>query len=102
MIDRARFYAELGSKLRATREAKGLRQAELAEAVGISRTSLTNIECGRQRVLVDQLAVICGKLGTSPAELIPDQAPHSKGAQDKLANIAVVANFLESVARREQ
>lgn len=101
MIDRDQFYIEFGAKLRIKREELGLRQAEVAEAAGISRTSLTNIECGRQRVLVDQLALMCRKLGVSPSDLIPMEVARPKPEQAKLAKIAVVANFLESVARGE-
>lgn len=99
MLDRDQFYAVLGAKLRAKREALGLRQSEVAEAVGISRTSLTNIECGRQRILVDQLAVICNKLAVNTSELIPLDVPRAKSVQAKLAEMGVVKNFLEAVHR---
>ena len=97
MLDKNEFYTLLGANLRAKREALGLRQAEVAESVGISRTSLTNIECGRQRILVDQLAMICTKLAVTPAELIPVEAPRHRPAQAKLAQIPVVKSFLKAV-----
>jgi transcriptional regulator with XRE-family HTH domain len=97
MIDRNQFYIELGARLRAKRETAGLKQSDIAEAVGISRTSLTNIECGRQRLLVDQLSMICTRLGTSPEEIIPGEIAAPKSAQARLAKIPVVANFLNSV-----
>jgi transcriptional regulator with XRE-family HTH domain len=99
MIDRDQFYIEMGERLRAKREAFGLTQAEVAEAIGISRTSLTNIECGRQRILVDQLALICGKLRASPSDMIPAGAPAPQMSHARLAEIPVVANFLQSMAR---
>src|SRR5665213_3595571 len=99
MIDRDQFYTELGARLRAKRESVGLTQADLAAIAGISRTSLTNIEAGRQRILVDQLALICGKLGVAAAELIPTDFPAPKASQVKLSQIPVVANFVQSVTR---
>jgi len=97
MIDRDEFYIELGAKLRAKREATGLTQADVAEVAGISRTSLTNMEGGRQRILVDQLVLLCGKLGASPAEVIPVETPRPKRDQAKLADIPVVQSFIQSV-----
>jgi transcriptional regulator with XRE-family HTH domain len=97
MLEKNEFYMLLGANLRAKREALGLRQAEVAESVGISRTSLTNIECGRQRILVDQLAEICARLAVTPSELIPVEAPRSRPAQAKLAQIPAVKSFLRAV-----
>ncbi len=41
---------ELGKKLRIAREFKGLSQSQAAEAVGLPRTSITQIEAGRRSV----------------------------------------------------
>lgn len=45
----------LGSTIKALRRMKRMTQAELAQAVGLERTSITNIERGNQ-VLTDVLA----------------------------------------------
>jgi DNA-binding XRE family transcriptional regulator len=97
MIDRDQFYFQLGMKLRSKREKAGLTQADLAGAIGISRTSLTNMECGKQRLLVDQLAIICRELEIDPSELIPLDQPAQKLKRAELADIPVVANFLQTV-----
>jgi transcriptional regulator with XRE-family HTH domain len=101
-IDRDQFYIELGNRLRVKREKSELTQAEVAEAAGISRTSLTNIEGGRQRILVDQLASICSKLNTTMDDVVPTGAMKQKKPHDKLTEIPVVANFLQSVGRGEE
>ena len=98
-IDRDQFYIELGNRLRVKREKSELTQVEVAEAAGISRTSLTNIEGGRQRILVDQLAIICSKLNTTMDDVVPTGAMKQKKPHDKLTEIPVVANFLQSVGR---
>ncbi len=64
------FNEELGRRIRAAREGK-LTQAALGASVGLSRTAITNIECGRQRLLVDQLVEIAAAIGIPPAELLP-------------------------------
>lgn len=100
MLAREQFYIELGARLRSKREASGLTQADVAEVAGISRTSLTNIEGGRQRILVDQLALICAKLGMKTSEVIPEEAPAAAPSKDRLSEMPVVASFLQSVADR--
>jgi transcriptional regulator with XRE-family HTH domain len=64
------FNEELGRLIRTNRTGK-MTQAELGERIGLSRTAVTNIECGRQRLLVDQLVEIADALGVPAAELLP-------------------------------
>ena len=64
------FNEELGRRIRAARDGK-LTQASLGERIGLSRTAITNIECGRQRLLVDQLVDIANALGVPASELLP-------------------------------
>jgi len=56
------FNEELGRRIRAAREGK-LTQTTLGSRVGLSGTTITNIECGRQRLLVDQLVEIAAAIG---------------------------------------
>lgn len=55
---------EIGQRVRALRTNRGLTQAQLAAAVGVSRPSITNIEAGRQGdigvLLTLRLAVVLG------------------------------------------
>lgn len=63
-------YVALGGKIRLIREAIGLSQEELSKRVKLTRTSLTNIEAGRQRILVDDVEDFARALGTSPKNLL--------------------------------
>jgi transcriptional regulator with XRE-family HTH domain len=76
-----------------------LTQEELGRRVGLSRTSITNIEKGRQKVLLHQLCDLAAALETTPASLLPEPlAPtaqvddlnhrlaHAKGAEDTTAS----------------
>src|SRR5690242_113789 len=49
------LYVEFGRQLREARDDAGLTQGQLADAVGLSRTSITNIEAGTQPVALHML-----------------------------------------------
>ena len=66
-----RLYRLFGSRVRALREGKNVTQEELAKRVDLSRTSITNIEKGRQRVLLHQMVEIAQALDAEPAALMP-------------------------------
>jgi transcriptional regulator with XRE-family HTH domain len=76
MLDgKADFDRALGERIRAARERAGVKQDQLAQAVGLSRTSITNIERGRQGVQAHLLVRIAAVLGGPPADLLPRLAP---------------------------
>ena len=52
----------VGLKIRAARRRVGLTQRQLAEAVGKSVETISNIECGHCLAGVDTLELICGTL----------------------------------------
>ena len=67
-------YRALGRIVRERREASDLTQADLAHAIGLGRTSVANIEAGRQSVLVHQLYGLAQALGCEPRDLLPPAA----------------------------
>jgi transcriptional regulator with XRE-family HTH domain len=67
-----RLYREFGQLLRSARLKAKLTQDEVAERVGLKRTSITNIEKGRQHIPLHQLFVLATAVGTSPDRLLPD------------------------------
>lgn len=67
------IYKGLGGNIRRERAERGMRQAELADLVGLSRTSITNVELGRQGLAVHQLFEFADALGVDPARLLPDK-----------------------------
>ena len=76
MIDDDRIYLIIRENIRTLREKhpkteKKTTQAKLAEAVGIERSTLTNIELGNQRPPVHVLYRLCDYFGISLNELIP-------------------------------
>lgn len=63
-------YAAIGARMRMIREVLAISQGELAERIGLERTSVVNIEAGRQRILAHQIADIAAALGTSPKNFL--------------------------------
>lgn len=72
------LYIELGKKIK---NARGMRsQAELAKASSLSRTSITNIEKGRQHLPLHTLYAIANALEIPITELLPDQNQFAENA----------------------
>jgi transcriptional regulator with XRE-family HTH domain len=66
------LYREFGRSLRTAREAADLTQKDVAERVGLSRTSVTNIERGSQHIALHQLFLLADAVGVEPSALLPD------------------------------
>jgi transcriptional regulator with XRE-family HTH domain len=64
------LYRTLGAHLAEARQQRGVRQADLATAVGLTRASVTNIESGAQRIQVHTLIAAAQALGIDPADLL--------------------------------
>jgi transcriptional regulator with XRE-family HTH domain len=70
-IDQTTLYQHIGAAIRRKRDARGMTQAQLATAVGLLRTSIVNLEAGRQRAPLHTLYPICAVLGIEVADLLP-------------------------------
>lgn len=66
------LYRAFGRALRKSREEADLTQREVAQRVGLSRTSITNIERGNQHIALHQLFLLASAVGVEPASLLPD------------------------------
>lgn len=64
-------YPEIGKMVAQRRKTLGMTQEDLAPQIGLSRTSLANIERGRQKVLVHQLFALASALQMETADLLP-------------------------------
>jgi len=64
------IHASFGLAVRRIREALGINQGDLAKRVGLTRTSVVNIEAGRQRVILDDVESFARALGTTPKHLL--------------------------------
>lgn len=68
------LYKQLGKAVAKRRDDLGLKQDEVAKAIGLARASLANIENGRQRILVHQLFRLVTALKLNS---ITDLVPHT-------------------------
>lgn len=66
-----RLYGLIGARLKSQRTALGLTQEQLANPVGFERTSITNIEKGRQRLSIHALYEICFALQIEVRDVLP-------------------------------
>lgn len=67
------LYKQFGKRLRQFRRAAKLTQAQVAEHVGLTRTSITNIEHGRQHLMLHQLVLLASAVKVSPTQLLSDE-----------------------------
>jgi DNA-binding XRE family transcriptional regulator len=73
MLDDAHLYELIGTRLRDVRERKRPRvtQEDLARMVKLERTSISNIESGKQRAPLHILYRICAILGADVTHIFP-------------------------------
>lgn len=68
---RSDIAIHIGNKLKEYRNAKGITQESLANALSVTRVQIHNIETGLTRTTVDKIYVICQIVGCSPSDLFP-------------------------------
>lgn len=69
------LYAAVGFRITRLRKARGLRQDDLAVAIGLTRPSIANTESGRQRVPLHTLLAIAQALGVELVDLLAVERP---------------------------
>jgi transcriptional regulator with XRE-family HTH domain len=77
------FYEQLGKQIRKARIDAKVTQEQLARALRLTRTSVTNIERGRQPVMTHVLLQIATTLNTTITDLIPATESVSPNRQVK-------------------
>jgi transcriptional regulator with XRE-family HTH domain len=65
------LYVEIGARVRGARKQRGWSQADLAHAVNLTRSSIANLEAGRQRSLIHVALLIAQALGVPVDTLLP-------------------------------
>lgn len=94
------LYNEFGAQLKKARRSAKLTQERLADQVGLSRTSITNIEKGRQHVTLHVLFLLAGALRIKPKDLLPEMDYVQKICEstNRLLEEADLANDVKSWA----
>ena len=81
------LYCEFGKRLKKARKQVGLTQDSLAERVGLSRASITNIELGRQHVALHSVFLLASALGITPRQLLPEQTQNDSNTTSTPLNL---------------
>jgi len=92
------IYRVFGRKLREVRLSKRIPQQELATLSGLTRASVTNIESGRQRVLLHQAVQFAEALGVDLAEIVPQSSEISAGRESASSEDDYLRVLRESLA----
>ncbi len=99
---------EVGERLREARDRVKLKQAEAAEAVGLSRTTLVAIELGQRRVRIDELRKLANLYRMSINEMMRQEAIRAdftpkfrKLFQQEDDAVELAVKQLEDLARAE-
>lgn len=69
-----RLYELVGQRIQTLRRERGFTQSQLADAVSMTRTSITNLEHGRQGVVLQTLYDLAEALKVEPADLLPSMS----------------------------
>jgi len=102
-----RFYIEFGQNVRRQRQRVGVKlsQDALAKRVGLSRTSVTNIEKGRQQLPLHMLYSFADALGVEPVSLLPDKKKLTRDRKRVTVDLSKLppdlADFVDRVASHE-
>jgi len=104
-IDEEYLYKLIGQRLKETRRqysrlSSKLTQGDLAKIINFERTSITNIELGKQKTPIHVIYQLCSILGVEIADLLPpvDEALNasSKLCKDKKVD-KQIDNLIESI-----
>lgn len=82
------FYTAFGRMLSEIRRKKRISQEMLADELGLSRTSITNIEKGRQPIQLYSLYLIARLLGADVKEFLPSAAVFERPERAKGLNVS--------------
>jgi transcriptional regulator with XRE-family HTH domain len=97
------IYKIIGERIRARRVEADMTQTELGQRVQLTRSSIANIEAGRQRAMLHTIMQIANELDIEPHALFPK--PDFVGSESRLLGELAgqppsTLEFVQSVVRR--
>ncbi len=93
------LYAAIGRRIRATRHARGLTQAALAEAVDVEEPTIRALEAGRRGPSIETLVAVARALDVHAGVLL-DDAPPAQGDDEAARIVAGLSPSWRSFALR--
>ncbi|MBU1671328.1 MAG: helix-turn-helix domain-containing protein [Actinobacteria bacterium] len=73
------IYREIGKRIQKAREEAGLSQEELASALGITQSALSNYELGKRRLYLANLEQLAGVLERPLGYFMEEERPAGPG-----------------------
>lgn len=99
MVSENRWLSKaVGEIISKRRKDLKLTQASLAKSLRVQRTSISNIEAGRQVLLLDVFYDLCKLLGLSAVDVLSQAAERDP---DNSAQLEEIANVVEIVNNRD-
>lgn len=94
--------SEIGGRLRALRGERGMTQVELAEAMGIHQTNLSQMERGIRGVGTRQILKLCRALKVSPDKILGPSAKHEPTAPPRNTRLLRRVRLVEQLPADHQ
>lgn len=88
-MEHSELYSQFGQLVRRHRERLGLNQAEIGQAIGLTRASIANIETGRQRIPLHHLYSLAHALSVDVHALLPRAAGGASMGADREIQSAI-------------
>lgn len=95
------FYRNVGEMIKAARVKKKFNQGAFADALNLSRTSIVNIEKGRQRPALHLLFDIANFTDSSTEDLVPKTITEEKGESEMPQEIIEELNEASPEVRKK-
>src|SRR5260221_14387059 len=86
-IDEDALFKYVGDKIRAYRLEHEITQNQLANEIGVTRASISNVEAGMQKLPLQLLYRICAVLDVEIVNLLPHVSEIIKSADDNTMEI---------------
>jgi transcriptional regulator with XRE-family HTH domain len=87
-----KIYTQIGKCIEMARKAANVDQETLAHKLGLTRTSVSNFENGKQRIQIDTLYRIAAYLGIDARDLLPppispERLQHLKNLREEITQL---------------
>jgi transcriptional regulator with XRE-family HTH domain len=96
------IYLFVGNRIRLARKQASLTQEELGDRTGVGRTSIVNIEAGRQRVLLHHLVAISKVTKVEISCFLPVLDTELNIVQKQIVDREEKDNFLGTVEKTKK
>lgn len=83
------LYKIIGNKSRVARIALQMTQSDLAQALGLTRTSVTNLESGAQQMTLPMLYAMCEVLRVDIHDLLPKSSDVNMETAQRAREVAI-------------